>query len=386
MRPNIRVFIVALVAIVAIGLVLFATLYDNTGSPNAAPPAADVAAAQITAPEITAPPDGSYFVESDLTLAWEWPSALAENQVFAVRVWYGDEDPREVWTADTSLSAQDMIDSYIQELGEFHWEVAVIQMAEGGGFERMVSEWTPVQTLNRVRHISPDPYPEAQQSPLTRYIVSQNLPTVTAVIDFTRNLIYDNAQTGMAENNLDSATAMQTLYDALQGSGDKPHMWCDGRSTVFLNLLREMGIDSRLIFLYGDNSDSILEHTVLEVFNLDTQFWEVQDTLNNLYYVDTTTQARASVERMVFGSLKTIIACDGATNTCGPEGLKDQKRYYEGFRYGYSDTFWINPDRFDISKRFQQNNHANLPEYLTGNPRDFKFIFDNWVKNDGPSS
>ena len=385
MRPNIRLFIVALAAIVAIGLVLFAILYNDTNSPDSAP-AANVAAAQVTAPTVTAPPDGSYFVESDVTLAWEWPPALAENQVFAVRVWYGDEDPREVWTADTSLIAQDMIDSYSQDLGEFHWQVSVIQMAAGGGFERMVSEWTPVQTLNRVRHLSPDPYPQAQQSPLTRYIVSQGLPTATAVIDFTRDLIYDNTLRGADANNLDSATAMQTLYDALQGRGDKPRMWCDGRSTVFLNLLREMGIDSRLIFLYGDNSTQVQEHTVLEVFNPDTQLWEIQDALNNLYYVDTTNQQRASVERMVFGSLDTIIACNGVTGTCSPEGLKNQKRFYEGFRYGYSDTFWINPDRFDISKRFPQNNYANLPEYLTGNPRDFKFIFDDWVQDGEPSS
>jgi hypothetical protein len=384
MRSNIRLFIIALAVIVAIGLVLFATLYDDTSAPNAAPPAGSVAAAQITAPTITAPPDGSYFVESDVTLAWEWPSALADHQVFAVRVWYADDDPREVWTADTSLSAQDMIDSYSQDLGEFHWQVAVIQMAAGGGFERMVSEWTPVQTLNRVRHISPDPYPQAQQSPLTRYIVSQNLPTARAVIDFTRNLIYDNTLRGNDANNLDSAAAMQTLYAVIQGDGDKPPMWCDGRSTVFLTLLREMGIDSRLIFLYGDNSTQVQEHTVLEVFNPDTQRWEVQDALNNLYYVDTTTQTRASAERMVFGSLATIVACEGATDSCGPEGLKHQKRFYEGFRYGYSDTFWINPDRFDISKRFPQNNNANLPEYLTGNPREFKFIFDNWVKPDEP--
>jgi hypothetical protein len=378
MRPNIKVFIAVLSVAVVAGLGLFATQTDQ----DEKKPAEHIAAAQPAAPEIVAPPDGAFFVESDLTLAWDWPPALAENQTFAVRLWYGEQDPRETWTSESSLNAQDMIDSYSQALGAFHWQVAVIQVADGGGFERMVSEWSPIQTLNRVRHISPTPYPQAQQSALARYIVSQNLPNATDVIDYTRELIYQNSLSGHKGQDDKNIVAIQMIYDTIQGQGEKPYLWCDGRATAFMTVLREMGIDSRLIFLYGDNSTQIQEHTFLEVFNPDTQRWEVEDAFFNLYYVDTETQTRASVERLVFGALDTILACDGTTETCSQDLLQPQRKHLEAFRYGYSDTFWVNPDRFNISKRFPQNNNANLPEYLTGNPRDFKFVFDSWTKDD----
>jgi hypothetical protein len=376
-RINIKAFIVALSVVVMAGVTLLAMSYatgHNTGSQAENSPVPPTAA-----PQIVAPPSGTAFVESDLTLAWEWSPGLAANQTFAIRVWFGEEAPREVWTPETSLNAQEMIDSYSQEIGDFHWQVAVIQEADGGGFERMVSEWTPVQTLSRVRHLSPTPYPAAQQSSLTHYILAQDLPSVTALIDYTRVLIYDHTLSGHEwADEPKNVVAIQMMYDTIQGQGEKPYLWCDGRATAFMTLLREMGIDSRLIFLYGDNATQIQEHTVLEVFNPDTQRWEVQDAFNNLYYVDTDTQARASIERLVFGSLDTITACDGAAESCSPDKLEPFRKFFEAFRYGYSDTFWVNPDRFNVSKRFPDNDNANLAEYLTGNPRDFKFYFDSW--------
>jgi hypothetical protein len=380
MRQHIKAFIAALSAVVLIGVALFATQSDSDNKTAKPQAANDTPAPPPAAPQVVDPQNGTAFVESDLTLSWDWSPGLEANQAFAVHVWFGEESPREVWTVETSLNAQEMIDSYSQEIGDFHWQVAVIQEAAGGGFERMVSEWSPVQTLNRVRHISPTPYAEAQQSSLTRYILAQDLPSATAVIDYTRELIYANTLSGHEwEDEPKNVVAIQMMYDTIQGQGEKPYLWCDGRATAFMTLLREMGIDSRLIFLYGDNADQIQEHTVLEAFNPDTQQWEVQDALHDIYYVDTDTQARASIERLVFGSLETIIACDGAAGSCSPDQLAPFRRFFEAFRYGYSDTFWVNPDRFDVSKRFPQNDNANLAEYLTGNPRDFKFYFDSWT-------
>jgi hypothetical protein len=243
----------------------------------------------------------------------------------------------------------------------------------------MVSAWSPVQTLHRVRHISPPPFAQADQSPLTQYILAQNLPTTSAIIDYTRQFIYDHALNGLNDTNVPTDQAIQMMYGSLKGQSDKPHLYCDGRATVELVLLREMGIDSRLIFLYGDNTTQVQQHTFLEVFNPDTQQWEVSDPFYNLYYIDTDSQARASIERIVFGSLDTIAACDGATGACSPRNARPYRKYFEAFRYGHTDTFYVNPDRFDLSKRFPNDGNANLAELLTGHPRDFKFIFDNWT-------
>jgi hypothetical protein len=383
MRQNIRVFIAVISAIVLVGIVLLAL--QISAEDETPPPSNPTPLPPPGAPQPLEPLDGTAFVESALTLAWDWP-ALAERQTFAVRVWFGEDAPREVWTSDTRLDAQEMIDSYSQEVGPFYWQVAVIQVAEGGGFERMVSDWSPIQALNRVRHISPAPYPQAQQSPLTRHILAQNLPSATAIIDYTRVLIYDNAIRQPDQTDDKNVVAIQMMYDHIQGQGDKPSLWCDGRATAFMTLLREMGIDSRLIFYYGDNTSQIQEHTMLEVFNPDTQTWEVQDALYNLYYLDAETQQRASVERLVFGPLDTIVVCGETIESCSAEAVEEYQKYFEAFRYGYSDTFWVNPDRFDVSIRFPNNDFANLAEYLTGNPRDFKFIFDSWTKGNEDSA
>lgn len=376
-RMSIKVFIAALSVIVLIVIGLFALRYLTQGDDEPAAPAAETAALPV-APPVVSPVDGASFVESDLVLQWEWPRPLPPNQTFAVRLWFGEEAPREVWTSETSLNAQEMIDGYSQEVGPYHWQVAAIQVADGGGFESMASEWSPVQTLSRVRHLSPTPYAAADQSPLTRHIVAQNLSTATEVIDYTRQLLYDNALSGHKGQDDKNVVAIQMIYDHIQGTGEMPYLWCDGRATAFMTLLREMGIDSRLIFLYGDNSTQVQEHTFLEVFNPDTQQWEVSDAFNNIYYVDTQTQARASVERLIFGSLDTIVGCSGESATCSPDAIKPYRKFFEAFRYGYTDTFYVNPDRFEVSKRFPENANVNLAEYLTGNPRDFKFVFDSW--------
>jgi hypothetical protein len=144
-----------------------------------------------------------------------------------------------------------------------------------------------------------------------------------------------------------------------------------------LTLLQELGVESRLIFLYADGGTGIGQHTMLEVFNPDTQQWEVHDPSEDLYFVDTQAHSRASIERLVFGPLDSIVGCDSAG--CSMERAASSKDLFDAFRYGQDDTFWVNPDRFDVSKRFPGNGGANLAEFLTGNPRDFMFRFDSWA-------
>ena len=48
-------------------------------------PTPEMAAAPV-APEPRTPLNNSSFVESDVTLTWDWPAALNANQAFLVRV------------------------------------------------------------------------------------------------------------------------------------------------------------------------------------------------------------------------------------------------------------------------------------------------------------
>ena len=164
------------------------------------------------------------------------------------------------------------------------------------------------------------------------------------------------------------------MYDFSLGNGDAPSLLCSGRATSMLTMLHDLGIDSRLIFLYADAQGSIAEHTMLEVLNPDTQNWELHDPLTD-YYVGDEHGERVSIERAVFGSVDDLQQC--RADDCSHEGIQHLLPYFAAFRYGYVNEIWINPDRFDISKRFADENDMNLAEYLTnGNPRSFTFFLD----------
>jgi hypothetical protein len=371
-----KALISSLAALAVIGLVSLGIALSSSGASLLA----RGGSGKPLAPQPISPQDGQTFIESDIELRWEWSPGLADNQAFAVHLWYEGESPIEAWTQETSFDAQELIDSYSRDLGNFYWQVAVVNYSQEKGFEGMSSEWSAVQTLSRVRRFTPTPYPASQQSDLARYIASLELSSYTEVIDYTRTFINTNSTGGdQQRDDPDRRKAIDMMFEYFQGRGEIPQLLCDGRSTAMLTLLQELGVESRLIFLYADGGAGIGQHTVLEVFNPDTQQWEIHDPSEDLYFVDTDAHSRASIERLVFGPLDSIVGCDSAG--CSMERAAKSKDLFDAFRYGHGDTFWVNPDRFDVSKRFPDNDGANLAEYLTGNPRDFTFRFDSWADN-----
>ena len=202
--------------------------------------------------------------------------------------------------------------------------------------------------------------------------------------NFTRDFIHRNTDiTQQGDYAADFSDAVQMIFDYSQGESDAPQLYCDGMSTAMLTVFREVGIESRLIFLYSAASGWFSQHTFLEVFNPDTQQWEVHDPTFNLYFVDTVTGERASIERLVFGDLETLAGC-ATDGTCSREALTDSvEQYLAAFRTGHvPDEVWINPNRINISQRITGQENNNFPEFvarMTGhNQRNLIFRFDSW--------
>jgi hypothetical protein len=357
-------------------LVAVATLAGCAATPETVAPASGAAGA--SAPVLQSPPDTAQFVESDVTLTWRWDAGLAEGQFYVVRIRAGDDGPVEIWTEEASLNAQDAIDGLLRATGDFTWQVAVVNTGMGL-YESMGSDWSEPRTLHRVRHINPTPLPANQQTDLTRMIASQ-AGDATAQIDAVRAFIDqnsdDSAQDLFAADYRDAIAAMWAYH---RGEGDAPRLYCDGAATAMLTVLAELGIDSRLIFLYGQAEGWINQHTFLEVFNPDTQAWEVHDPVWDITFIDTDTGGRASVERLVFGSLATVEACK-SDGTCVPASEAPEAGYLGAFRRGYTErTVWVNPDRFDVSQRYAAFGDANLPEFIAGDdPGAWSFRFESW--------
>lgn len=315
-------------------------------------------------PKIIAPVTGSEFISSNLMLEWDW-SDLDENQVFVLRLWYENLEPREVWLVDEMVNAREFIDSYSQSVGNFYWKVAVINTDTDGQFSSMASDWSQLQTLKRVRQFTIDPLPKDQMSETATFIAAHNFDSIQELIDFTREWMYANTKLGDELDDYlpDYSDAAQKMFNHFMGSGEAPQMWCNGISTTMHSVLKELGIDSRLVFLYGEVPGWISQHTVLEVFNPETQTWQVQDPTYNRYFVDRTTREIAPIDRLVFDSLKDILVCSNGICRRDSE-LEGARNLLGGFRYGYTAEIFINPDRLNISRRVQAFNDENFTEFI----------------------
>lgn len=349
------------------------------------PPPADVPLVTTDAPPAAPQPVAlpAYFVESDLELAWAYPT-LADNQRFAVRVWADDADVyRELWTQAPSLNAAEMIDSYSQAVGPFHWQVVVVEVNEAGGYEQSLSEWSEVQQLQRVRRLPIDPVPDDDLTELAR-IVQERTESASERIDFLHQFVVDNANIDGAVLRDSSAylpdysDAAQQLVDHANGDGEAPGLFCDGLSTTMLTTLHQLGIEGRLIFLYSDleGSSYIVQHTMVELFNPDTQRWELHDPTSNTIFVDAQGE-RADAASVVYGRLQAYQIC-WLGGDCVPIAAADEAtfvEYLEAFRYGYTDTLYANPVRFDVANLFAHYDNERTRNQLPGDPRSFTFRF-----------
>jgi len=336
------------------------------------------------APRPIAPLTGTVFVESDLLLRWDW-QPLADDERYVVRLWpqaEQDDNFQEIWTTQPEAAAQSLIDAYSQATGDFYWQVAAIQTTTDGAFAGMVSEWSRPQRLTRLRRLPVEPLPVAQQSDAARYITAR-AESPADLIDVARDFVHSYSAINTdapLDYAADYSDALSQMMAYANDEGEPPQLFCNGLSTAMHTVLRELGIESRLIFLYGEVPGYFAQHTFIEVFNPQTQAWEAHDPTYNVYFVDASSGQRATVARMVFGSLATVHTCDAA-GTCQADTMPDLVREtLAAFRYGYTNEVWVNPDRIDISARFDGLDGRNLPELISERPHTLIFRFDNWER------
>lgn len=365
------------------GLVGFMVGSSNLSAELSPTPTSQPTAITQTVPKLIAPENGSEFVESDVTLEWSWQPELTENQRFAVKLWTGEQSPHEIWTVDSSVTVQDPIDSFSADLGIFYWQIAVVNTRADGGFQSMGSQWSEPFELVRKRRLSLTAMPYEEMSPAAQYFHDLDLSaseTIDAVHRFIQtNSILDQQKTYDA----DYSDAIDLMFNYAQGNSDEqPFLQCDGRSTAMLTTLLELGIESRLIFLYRPVPGYLSQHTTLEVFNPDTQRWQVHDLNWDFYYTDGETGERVSAERILFGSRDNLIGCPMEGGDCTYDVLEESASYFNAFRYGYTFELWVNPDRFELSTRFEGQDGKNLAEFVGGgDPRRVTFRLDNWESN-----
>lgn len=330
------------------------------------------------------PADGSEFVDSNISLQWSWINGLAANQRYALRIWTDAKPFQEIWTVDTNTPVQRIIDSFSLSVGNFYWQVAVINLDAGGAYQSPASDWSEVTVLQRLRRERIPSKPYDEMSPTAKQFHDLRLGA-SELIDAVHRFINQNS---LSKKQLsyapDFSDAVQIMYDHSQGlSSEMPQLQCDGRSTAMHTILRELGIESRLVFLYQAVPGWIAEHTVLEVFNPDTQYWQVHDLSDDIYYAAGASRIRVDAESMLFGPHDSIVGCPISGGPCSAELSASGLGFFSAIRYGFAYELWVNPDRFDLSSRFEGMLNQNLAEYISDGCSQLVTIrMDSWLNQE----
>jgi len=336
------------------------------------------------APQPLWPASGSEFVDSNISLQWSWTSGLAANQRYALRIWTDDKPFQEVWTVDTSAPVQRIIDSFSLSRGSFYWQVSVVNLNADGVYESPGSKWSDIAVLQRLRRERIPAKRYSEMSPTAKQFHNLSLNS-SELIDAVHTFIHQNSVTNeQLKYAPDYSDAVQLMYDHSQGrTSEMPKLQCDGRSTAMLTILKELGIESRLVFLYMSEPGWLNQHTVLEVFNPDTQYWQVHDLDSDVYYLAGDSEIRVDAESMLFGPHDDILGCPISGGSCSADLSAPGLSYFGAMRYGFTYEVWVNPDRFDLSARFVGQDNQNLAEYIgDGHPRRVTLRLDNWLSQE----
>jgi len=215
-------------------------------------------------------------------------------------------------------------------------------------------------------------------------IVRSQAFTKAELIDQVRIFVHSNTVHIDAGNKYAAFNTPYALSRMLQTykSNQKPlHLTCGSRAFAMKAILDYMGIDSRSVNIYTDEEKRLRAHSFLEVENPDTKRWEIQDPEFNVYYVDSKTKERLSSIHMLFYEKERVIPVskDGLAGW----DVNNVQKIYKKFKAVVYDTknldnksiVIIRRERFDISRRFPENNNENFIEFANHNFGNPLFLF-----------
>lgn len=88
---------------------------------------------------------------------------------------------------------------------------------------------------------------------------------------------------------------------------EKPHLSCGPRAYAMRVILSRFNIYSRLVQVYSDEYETHEGHRLLEVYNPDSQSWEVWDPDYGVTYVDRETKNPVDILTLVFSDKNNFI-------------------------------------------------------------------------------
>ena len=122
------------------------------------------------------------------------------------------------------------------------------------------------------------------------FFKNKKFTSKTAELDYIRHWIFENTFGTGDTNYIDSFDPKITLHDIYQSyikKSNSPPMSCGPRALAMQELLYMLGFETRFVSIFFQNDPNMIgSHSFLEIYNEDTKRWEIQDPLNDVYYID----------------------------------------------------------------------------------------------------
>lgn len=207
----------------------------------------------------------------------------------------------------------------------------------------------------------------------------------TGIIRAVMEFVHDNSLHLVDDEHgayaFNDVLVTKKLLLASQGHVDeKPHLSCGPRSCLMRDLLARLGIAARTIQLFSDAHEDVQGHRLLEVFNPETQIWELWDPDYRVTYVHALTKKSLDTMDILLGDLETVVPKDDKIEgwkETRTERLREDNYFgaviFEGpGRHMVNSVGVINQEKFDIHKTFSDG--LTFKDWTRKHYRDARLI------------
>jgi len=151
----------------------------------------------------------------------------------------------------------------------------------------------------------------------SKEIVGHDGATPTEIIRRTMEFVHNNSVHPIDEEHSKHAFDMRLVMNKLllayqSDDSERPILSCGPRSCAMKEILKRFGIISRLVQVLSDDYEQVEGHILLEVFNPDTESWEVWDPDFRVTFVDAVSKRRLDIMEIAFGDKEKVVPQDGA--------------------------------------------------------------------------
>jgi hypothetical protein len=216
-------------------------------------------------------------------------------------------------------------------------------------------------------------------------------PSTTDRIRLVLEFVHDNSLHSIDDENRAYAyrrdIVVKKLILASRGhKEEKPHLSCGPRANIMTDILASFGVTSRIIQIYSDAYAIVKSHRLLEVFNQESQTWELWDPDYRVTYVNSVTKKPENIINIVFGDIEKIVPKDNRSEGWKETNTEELKThnffgavFFEPFRAADSyGIILINQKKFDVNKTFEGG--ITFKDWVMQNyhyPRFVHFPFSN---------